>query len=111
MTPEEIQALYDEWVQSGETQREFIRHKQLNRSIFNNNYTIINTGSRGKKRHQPESLRLLPVRVFSQPQEELPVPTDLCLQFNGGASLRFSVGTSIEYLSDLMSALQSRRAC
>ena len=111
MTQEKIQALYDEWLQSGQNQREFLQCRQLKRSIFNNNYSVINTGARSKKNRQARSLRLLPVQVLERQPERVLEPQDLALQFSHGVCLRFSVGTSVEYVGSLANTLQQVRPC
>jgi hypothetical protein len=109
MTKEQAQALYNEWKQSGETQRIFLARKQLKRSVFNQHYKSSPIRSVKNKRREP--LQMLPVKVLSQEDERLLVPQDLVLEFANGKCLRFSVDTSVSYLSRLIGAIESRRSC
>lgn len=110
MTLEQLQALYDEWKQSGERQELFLKRRQLDSSTFSNAYYLLNTGSRKHKKHE-DPLRMLPVDLQGQSHEVLPALTDMTLEFSNGACLRFSVGTSIAYLTQLVDAVQARQAC
>jgi hypothetical protein len=109
MTKKQAQALYDEWKQSGETQQVFLARKQLKRSIFNQHYK--NSPIRTVKNKRQEPLQMLPVKLLSQENERLFAPQDLVLEFAKGKCLRFSVDTSVDYLSRLIGAIESRRPC
>jgi hypothetical protein len=108
MTKKQAQALYDEWKQSGETQQIFLTRKKLKRSVFNQHYRNSPIRTVKDKRHEP--LQMLPVKLF-QDNERLLVPQDLVLEFANGKYLRFLVDTPVDYLSRLISAIESRRPC
>ena len=109
MTKKQAQALYDEWKQSGETQRVFLARKQLKRWVFNQHYK--NSPIRTVKNNRQEPLQMLPVKILSQEGERLLVQQDLVLEFANGKCLRFAVDTSVDYLSRLIGAIDSRRPC
>ena len=109
MNLEQAQALYDEWKQSGETQRVFLARKQLKQSVFNNHYKNLNILSREKEPHEP--LQMLPVNVLARAGGSASASQELSVQFSNGNCLRFPVNTSVEYLSRLIGAMESRRAC
>lgn len=109
MTKIQAQALYDEWKQSGETQQVFLARNQLKRSVFNQHYK--NSPIRTVKNKRQEPLQMLPVKLLSQENERILAQQDLILEFANGKCLRFSVDTSVAYLSRLIDAIESKRPC
>ena len=112
MKREQAQALYDEWKDSGETQKAFLSRKKLKLSVFKNHYANLNI--RSPRRRRGETLQMLPVNVLAQGVENIALSEallELSLQFSGGNCLRFRVGTPVEYLGRLAHALESRRVC
>jgi len=107
MKREQVRAIYDEWRQSGETQRAFLTRKQLKQSVFNDYYRYFPVRSPKKK----EPVKMLPVQVLANADEGLAMPLELALEFSNGRRLRFAVDTSVSYLSRLIDAIESRRAC
>jgi hypothetical protein len=107
MTREQVRVIYDEWRQSGETQRAFLTRRQLKKSVFNNYYKYFPVRSQKEK----EPVQMLPVRVIANASEGLPISQELALEFSNGRCLRFPVDTCVSYLSRLIGAIESRRAC
>lgn len=108
MSRDEVQALYEEWRQSGETQAVFLTRKQQNLSLFKGNYKSLKRDFNKKK---PRMAQMLPVQIGSEAKEPILSSQELVYQFADGESLRFPIDTSIEYLCKLIGAISSRRLC
>jgi hypothetical protein len=107
MTREQVRSIYNEWRQSGETQRAFLTRKQLKQSVFNNYYKYFPVRSAKEK----EPGQMLPVQVMANASKSLPMSLELALEFSNGKCLRFPADTSVSYLSRLIGAIESRRRC
>lgn len=108
MTRDDVQALYEEWRQSGEIQAVFLARKQQKISLFKDNYKSLNRDFNKKK---PKMAQMLPVQISSKDNEPVQPPQKLTYQFVDGGSLRFTGDTSIEYVSKLISGINSRQPC
>ncbi len=104
-----LQALYDEWTRSDETQRVFLKRKGLPVSVFRGNYRFI----QGRKfQKQPARPQLLPVHVVREATPAVSHEVSkLLLHFANGASLQFTTDVSAQYIGSLLSIMESRPAC
>ena len=108
--PDNLQALYDEWSQSDETQRAFLKRKELSFSVFNNNYGLFQS-RKDKKKQQPAVRQLLPVHVVQEPVKQSPQVSKLLVQFSNGSSLHFSTDVPADYVGSLLASIESRPLC
>lgn len=108
LDPTTLQALYDEWARSGESQRAFLKRKGLTFSVFNNNYGVIKSRKLKTKQASPS---LLPVHVAHAPMQASPRVSKLLLQLPGGTSLHFTTDVPAQYVGSLLSVMESRPAC
>lgn len=102
-----IQAYYDEWLLSGETQTQFLERKKLSQAMFRTN---------GIKRGKPKVLEsswrsFLPVEVRAVEEKIETQSVNLLLQFSNGARLHFVTGAPVDYISSLISSVESRARC
>jgi hypothetical protein len=107
--PSKLQALYDEWKQSGETQKEFLKRKQIRFSVFNNHFHLIKTLSPRKCRS--EAMQMLPVKVVQEPVPANPRVSNLLIHLVSGASLHFTTDIPAQYMGHLLSAMESKSTC
>lgn len=108
LDPATLQALYDEWAQSGEPQRAFLKRKGLTFSVFNNNYGVIKSS---KFKAKPAKPSLLPVHVAHMPVQASPMASKLLVQLPSGTSLHFTTDVPAQYIGSLLSVMESRPTC
>jgi hypothetical protein len=105
--PDNLQALYDEWCQSGEPQRAFLQRKGLKFSVFNNHYGLF----KSRKAQKEPAAAFLPVQLAQEPvPQNTPLPK-LLLQFSGGVSLSFAPNVPAHYIGDLITSVDARPRC
>lgn len=108
LDPAALQALYNEWAQSGEPQRAFLKRKGLTFSVFNNNYGIIKSRKSKTKSLKPS---LLPVHVTHVPAQANLKVSKLLVQLPSGTSLHFTTDVPAQYMGNLLSVMESRPVC